>query len=134
MSHTPENYSDLDQTRFSVEEPLYEGMGSYPEDLNKQDLSKKVPLFRQRKFIIGLIIGVIFLVVLLLIIINAIIAKNRTPQAPIATPLIVNSKLPDGPLEEKIKFLQSELEVADPNKSDFGFPAVDFTIRLDPEN
>lgn len=112
---------------------MYEGLTQLPVD-EKAAPTQKVPLLKQRRVIIGLIVGVTVFVVLLLVIINAIVARNRRPEAPEATPLPLNITSSEAAfLENKVKALQAELEAADPNKRELTFPAVDFDIRIDGE-
>lgn len=132
MPSQQEHFDELDQTRFSVEEPMFEGMAPYPVDDTPKKTAEKVPLLKQRKVIIGLIVGVVFLVLLILLVISSFIAQNRRPTVLDATPLPLETKNSDADfLEKKVNALQKELEAADPNKRELTFPSVDFNIRID---
>lgn len=131
MNEKNGHFDELDQTRFSVEEPMYEGMTPYPVDEQPQQV-EKVPLLKRRKVVVGLIAGVILLVILILVIISVLVAQNRRPTIPDATPLPLEQRNSDAAfLEKKVNALQRELEAADPNKRELTFPSVDFTIRID---
>jgi hypothetical protein len=133
MPKNEEQYDQLDQTRFSVEEPMFEGLAALPVE-EKAAAVVKVPLLKQKRVIIALIVGTIIFVVLLLVVINAIVAGQRRPQVVEATPLPMSGTPSDAAfLEKKVKALQSELEAADPNKRELTFPSVDLNIRIDKE-
>ncbi len=127
----PKIPTSFDQTQFSLEEPMYEGLASLPPEENPEEPQPKVPLLKQRKFVIGLIVGTIFLVLVLLMVINAVIARNRRPIAPNVTPLPSNTTTFSHPIEAKIDILQNQLETYEDDQSTLVLPAVDYLISLD---
>lgn len=131
MNEDRQKFSSLDQTQFSLEEPMYESLAQLPQEEKKEEPKPKIPLLKQRKFIAGIIIGIIFLVVIILIIVNAVIAQNRRPVAPDVTPLPTNATGFSHPIEGKIKMVQEELDTFENDQSTLVNPAVDYTITID---
>lgn len=127
-SHLPN-----DQTRFSVEEPLFEQMGHMPAP-DVVEVAPKIPLLKQRKFVLGLIAGITVLVLGLLFLINAYIAQQKLVKEP---------EIPDDPgqtaagvshpLLQRIMSSEAELKDADPSGQELVYPALDYKIRIDPK-
>jgi ribosomal protein S17 len=127
-SHLPH-----DQTRFSVEEPLFEQMGHVPEP-DVVEIAPRTPLLKQKKFVIGLIAGITIVILGLLFVINAYIAQQKLVKEP---------DLPDDPgqtttgishpLLQRIMSSETELKAADPSGQDLVYPALDYNIRIDPK-
>jgi hypothetical protein len=124
-------YTDPNQTKFSLEEPLFEQTGQIPGPENPEVIVK-TPLLKQKKFIIGLIAAITLLVLVILFIVNAYIAGQKLvqKQEPVDT---VNEvvKNPDDPLYQRIKSAQQELKEADPSEQDLIYPTMNYDIRLD---
>lgn len=124
-------YTDPNQTKFSLEEPLFEQMGQIPGPENPE-VQVKTPLLKQKKFIIALIVIITLFVLFLLFIINAYISQQKLVQEqepPEST--VQQPSDPDHPLYQRIKSAQSELKDADPSKQDLVYPTMDHDIRLD---
>lgn len=127
--------SRKDQTRFSLEEPLFEPMGQIPVDEPEIDPNQepKTPLLRQKKFVIGLIIGVTILILVILFGVNAYIEQQKRVK-PAETPppedIVINEN--DHPLLQRIMIAQQELKEADPSKQDLTYPSMDYSISIDP--
>lgn len=123
-----------DQTRFSLEEPLFEQMGQLPPEPEPEEVAPKVPLLKQKKFVIGLIAGVTFIVLLLLFAINAYISQQKLvgnipiPESP-TTSVTENND----PLYQRITTAQQELKDADPSGQELVYPALDYNLRIDPK-
>ncbi len=132
MLELPKQFSDFDQTQFSLEEPMYENLASLPAEPKPVDTTPKVPLFKQKKFIIGAIAGTIVLVVLILVVINTIIANSRKLTPEEITPLPTASPAFSHPIEQKINFVRQELDTFEDDQSTLVNPAVDYTITIDP--
>lgn len=126
-------YTDPNQTKFSLEEPLFEQAGQIPGPENPEPV-RKTPLLRQKKFVIALIGVVTVIVLLLLFLINSYIATHKKvqDQAPPESEVETNTGSTD-PLYLRIKSAQEELKDADPSEQDLVYPSMDYDIRLDPD-
>lgn len=123
-----------DQTQFSLEEPLFEGMVQIPpEPVEPTEEKPKIVWYKQRKLVIAAIIGVTIFVILLLFIINMIIVASRAPFVPDSEAVLTPTPAVSTELLDRIEATQEELKEADPNQQQLVFPAVDMEIRLDPE-
>lgn len=131
MIDTSNEPSRFDQTQFSLEEPMYEGLVPLPQEKKIEEVKEKIPLLKQRKFLTGLIVGTILLVLVILLIVNAVIANSRRPIAPEVTPLPSGATTFSHPIEAKIQFLKEELETFEDDQSTLVNPAVDYKITLD---
>jgi hypothetical protein len=129
----PDQFSEFsfDQTQFSLEEPMREGLAQLPQEKKPVDNTPKVPLYKRKKFIIAAIAGTIFLVVLILIVVNTLIMRSRRPIAPDVSPLPTNGNAISHPIEGKITGLEEELETYDENQATLVLPAVDYSISID---
>lgn len=126
-------YTDPNQTKFSLEEPLFEQTGQIPQD-EILEPQKQKPLLKQKKFVISLIVGVTLLILLLLYLVNAYIESQKLVQdtgTPDATEEAVSG--PKHPLLQRIESAQIELKDADPSEQDLVYPTMDYDIRLDRE-
>lgn len=125
-------YTDPNQTKFSLEEPLFEQMGGLPPDENPDEEIKRTPLLRQKKFIIVIIVGFILIVLGLLYLVNAYIQSQKLVQEQ-APPENVETEVanPNDPLYRRIKSAQQELKEADPSEQDLIYPTMDYDIYLD---
>lgn len=124
-------YTDPNQTKFSLEEPLFEQTGQIPGPENPE-IEVKTPLLKQKKFVIGLIVGFTLLVLLILFMVNAYIANQKRVQEqepPESTTEEVND--PNHPLYLRIKSAQQELKDADPSEQDLIYPTLDYDIKLE---
>ena len=131
MLELSKQFSQFDQTQFSLEEPMYENMASLPPEPPKEE-KPKIPWHKQRKFIVGAIIGTIVLVVLILVLINTIIANSRRLTPEEIQPLPTASPGFSHPIEQKIEFVRTELDPFEEDQSTLVNPAVDYTISIDP--
>ncbi|MDQ5951365.1 MAG: hypothetical protein QG639_642 [Patescibacteria group bacterium] len=124
-------YTDPNQTKFSLEEPLFEQTGQIPGPENPE-IVEKTPLLKQKKFVIALIAGVTLLVLIVLFMINAYIASQKRvqEQGPPETTIEQVSD-PNHPLYQRIKSAQQELKEADPSEQDLVYPTLDYGIRLE---
>jgi hypothetical protein len=124
-------YTDPNQTKFSLEEPLFEQMGQIPGPENPE-VVVKTPLLKQKKFIIALIGVVTVLVLVILFVVNAYIASQKRVQdqgEPEASPnTAVDTQ---HPLYQRIMSAQEELKDADPSEQDLIYPTMNYDIRLD---
>jgi len=123
----------IDQTKFSVEQPLFEQIGALPEpEFVEQDV--KPPLLKRRKVVIGLVIGITLLVLLILLLINTIINRSKLVAVPEASPTIEETrKVEVGPLLKRVEVVREELKEADPTKNELVFPTLDYSLRIDPK-
>lgn len=125
--------SNHDQTRFSLEEPLFEDMVQMPQP-EPEDLPPKVPLFKQKKFIIGLIVGITVFVLIILYAINVYIENQKLIGEPeLPTDSGQTDVQPTHPLLQRIMIAEEELEMADPSEQELIYPSLDYDIRIDPE-
>ena len=128
-SHLPN-----DQTRFSLEEPLFEQMGQLPPEPVPDDLPPKVPLLKQKKFVIGLIAGVTVLVLIILFAINAYIIQQKQVKEPeVPTDSGETGSQANDPLLQRILNAQQTLKEADPSSQELVYPVLDNNIRIDPK-
>lgn len=113
------------QTEFSEHRPLFEDSIN-PE--NKNNDEKQRPWPRRKKALV-VFAGVFVLSMALLI----AIVPRKSQQQPIdddtETPAVV--EISNDPLQQRINRLKTELESADPSKSNLVFPLVDMNIKLD---
>lgn len=119
-----------DQTRFSVEEPMFEPTTGYPEEPEKQQKKEVKPLLKRKGVVVAIIAGSTLFVLLLLMVINSII-RNRQAGVPEASPLAVPNNSQDIPLLDQVNELNKELKNADPNQPTLAFPAVNLELTLD---
>ncbi|PIY79479.1 MAG: hypothetical protein COY81_02305 [Candidatus Pacebacteria bacterium CG_4_10_14_0_8_um_filter_43_12] len=124
-------YTDQNQTKFSVEKPLFEPLVQLPEDENPE-LIVKVPLLKQKRVIIGLIAGLTLMVLAMLFVVNAYIqnsklVKNVQPDQTDTASLSANLN----PLLLRVMIAQQQLKEADPSKQDLVYPTLDYDIRID---
>ena len=126
-------YTDPNQTKFSVEEPLFEQMGQMPGPENPEPVVQK-PLFKQKKFIIALIAIITLLILVMLFLVNAYINERKRVQEEEPPENVVETPSdPNHPLYQRIKSAQEELKEADPSEQDLVYPTMDYNIRLDPD-
>lgn len=120
------NFEDANQTRFSVEEPIFTDYNvEIPVDESKQDQVKK-PNKRKKILIIG---GVVFLVILILLV---VLTRGGSPvEIPIFDPEETPTVVSDDPFVVRIENAKLDLEIADPANQDLTFPPVDMDIRID---
>lgn len=122
---------DQSQTRFSLEKPLFEQMGQIPID-EPENPVPKVPLLKQKKFIILLIAGITVLILVILFIVNAYISQQKKVHTD-GTPEETEAASPGSsePLKRRIDSAQKELKDADPSQQDLVYPTMDYQLRLD---
>lgn len=126
-------YTDPNQTKFSLEEPLFEQMGQIPGPENPE-IKVQTPLLKQKKFIIGLIAVVTLIILLMLYLINAYISGKKLIQDQAPPEFSAGEELQStDPLYLRIKSAQAELKEADPSEQDLVYPTMNYDIRLDPE-
>ncbi len=127
------NKYKIDQTKFSVEQPLFEQIGPLPEpEFVEKEI--KPPLLKRKKVVIGLIAVVTFLVLLVLLLINMVINSRKKVTVPEASPTIGESrKVEVGPLLKRVEVAREELKEADPTKNELVFPTLDYSLRIDPK-
>jgi len=122
-----EKETPINQTQFSIEEPIFENQAVYQEEKPEQELQK--PKSKKTLVIIISVIGFILIVLGLLI-----VTRMRNGNGIVAEPeLEPTVKKELGPLEKRIQDARDLLDIADPAKEDFAFPPVDLLIRLDPK-
>lgn len=124
-------YTDPNQTKFSLEEPLFEQTGQIPGPENPEPVVR-TPLLKQKKFVIALIAGVTLFVLLVLFMLNAYITAQKKVQdeAPPDSQAQPDNTSND-PLYLRIKSAQQELKDADPSEQDLVYPSMDYNIRID---
>lgn len=125
-------YTDPNQTKFSLEEPLFEQMGQIPEPENPE-VKETTPLLKQKKFVIMLIVGVTLVVLGVLYLINSYISQQKLVKDQELPEEVQEPQDPDHPLYQRIKSGQQELKDADPSQQDLVYPTLDYGIRLDPD-
>lgn len=122
-----------DQTRFSLEEPLFEQMGQIPADPEPELEAKPVvPWYKRKKILMLIIIGVTFFILLILFVVAQLIRQGRlqTLVEPEESTEITQEQLSD-PLLVRILAAEEELKAADPTKRELGYPTMDYQITLD---
>jgi hypothetical protein len=124
-------YTDPNQTKFSLEEPLFEQTGQIPGPENPEVVIK-TPLLKQKKFVIALIAVTTILVLAILFIVNAYIAGQKLVQEQEPEDTIdLQAVDPKDPIYLRIRSAQQELKDADPSKQDLIYPTMNYDIRLD---
>jgi hypothetical protein len=124
-------YTDPNQTKFSLEEPLFEQMGQIPGPENPE-VEVKTHLLKQKKFVIALIAVVTLLVLIILFVVNEYISRQkRVQQQEPEDSVIEVPENPNHPLYQRIKSAQQELKEADPSEQDLVYPTMDYNISLD---
>lgn len=120
------NFEDANQTRFSVEEPIFTDFNvEMPVDESQQEQNKK-PNKRKKILIIG---GVVFFLVIILLL---VLTRGKSPvQIPIFEPEETPTVVSDDPFVVRIENAKLDLEIADPANQDLTFPPVDMDIRID---
>lgn len=123
--------SDQNQTKFSVEKPLFEQMVQIPEDENPE-IVVQVPLLKQKRVIIGLIVGLTVVALIILFLVNRYIQNSKlvhtldTDQPDTAT---ISANV--DPLLLRVMTAQQALKEADPAKQDLIYPTLDYDIKID---
>jgi flagellar basal body-associated protein FliL len=116
-----------DQTKFSLEEPIFENQAVYYDEVTEEELLAKRK--KKQKFIIIIaIMGILLIVLSLLLVRNGkgqIIPDEESPSIVVPTEM--------GPFHQRIKDARELLNLADPTKQDLNFPPIDLQIRLDPK-
>ncbi|MBP7768220.1 hypothetical protein KA082_00095 [Candidatus Woesebacteria bacterium] len=131
---TPDtNDQQLDQTRFSLEEPMYEEYAKIPVDPSAKKVEIVQPLLKRKGVVVGIIVGGVIVLFLIILLLSVLLQAKKLLPGVIDTPIQSQSTDVGGPLGERLQNLKAELKKADPNKSELAFPAVDFSIKIDDE-
>lgn len=127
----PAKQTPLDQTRFSLEEPIFENevviQDETPQKIDEQDAKRK-----KKVVILATIGGFVLLFIALIVVLLVMRGRNGVVEE--TTPeTVIPIEQDTDPLEQRIDAARSLLREADPTRQDLSFPPVDLDIRLDPK-
>ena len=119
------SFEEVNQTRFSVEEPIFTDF-NVEVPVDESNPEQKKPNKRKKVLIIG---GIVFFVIMLLLIVFT--SRGGPVDIPIFEPEETPVVVSDDPFEVRINNARLDLEIADPSNQDLTFPPVDMDIRID---
>ncbi len=117
---------ELNQTQFMAEEQIFADNNVMMPDPVVE--VKEKPSKKSKKKI-AIIVGLVIFFLLLILLLLLKMKKKPIKQTEDLVKEVVNEELT--PMQEKIKDLQDDLEVADPSNQNLTFPPVDLELRLD---
>lgn len=123
------NNIDSNQTQFSAQEPMREGLASYEDQVAEEVQPKK----KNKLILVGIIGFVLIIVFILLLILISSISPDKTTIVDDSGEVIDATNGEIDPLLNEIYILSEDLELADPSLDSVPFPPVDMELRLDPK-
>jgi hypothetical protein len=120
----------VNQTQFSLEEPIFEDTEMYAGE-NEEEIAKIQEVIQKRKKKTFIILGVVALALTLLILMIVYLYNNNEILSDPDEEELVEVIPESDPIIERINAARLELEAADPTKQDLVFPPVNFQLRLE---
>lgn len=124
---------ESNQTEFSYEKPFFEEVAQLPPDPDEAQskTSSGIKAWIQSHLLITTIM-ITLLILLLIVGIAALILQPKVKELELMNiGTTESSPIPVSPLEQKITYIKTELNAADPTRGQEPFPPIDMDIRLD---
>lgn len=121
----------LNQTQFSVEEPLFEQPLQPKPAATPQPDGEGMPPKKKRSklFVVGGVVGVFLIAGA---IIAFIIMRQDDSMDPLLEETPQTQKKEYGPLQTRLNEIKEELEAADPRQEELPFPPIDTGLSVEP--